>query len=45
MRAVIAGVWGGLLPAGVAMAGDFEGIIILNESNDGGLSAAMVLEG
>lgn len=36
MRAVIAGVSGGLLLAGVARAGDFEGIIILNELNDGG---------
>lgn len=35
MRAVMAGVLGSLLLAGVAAAGDFEGIIVLSETSEG----------
>lgn len=35
MRAVMAGMLGGILLAGIAAADDFEGIIVLHETSDG----------
>ncbi len=35
VRAVMAGLLGGLLLAGIATAGDFEGIIVLSETSEG----------